>query len=58
MPEIKHEVRRLHSRYLDGTPIYPGEHLFTWIRPSPTMPWMLAGIEIWHNPSEQAVVVR
>lgn len=41
---IKQEVRRLPSRYLDGSPIYPGEWLFTWAKVG-ALPWSLVSIE-------------
>jgi hypothetical protein len=37
---IRKEVRQLQSRYLDGTLMYPGKWLLTWIK-SPFMPWVL-----------------
>lgn len=40
---IKHERRRLDSRHRDGTLMYPGEWIFTWIKPI-GFPWMLMSI--------------
>ena len=42
--EIKQEVRALSSQWMDGSQMYPGRYLFTWIK-TPHMPWVLAGIE-------------
>ena len=35
---IKQEIVRLGSRYIDGSPIFLGEYLLTWVR-TPHMPW-------------------
>lgn len=39
---IKHERRKLHSRYENGVLMYPGEYVFTWVRIG--LVWHLAGI--------------
>lgn len=42
---IKHEIRLLHSTYLNGASMYPGRQLLTWVKASPFMPWVLMSIE-------------
>lgn len=41
---IRHEIRELHSTYIDGTLMYPGKWMLTWIKVG-VMPWQLAGME-------------
>lgn len=41
---IRQEVRKLASQFLDGTPMYPGDWLLTWVK-APFMPEVLVGME-------------
>lgn len=40
---IRQELRRLTSQYLDGSLMYPGEYIFTWVK-ADHMPWVLLSI--------------
>lgn len=42
--EIKQTTMPGGARYLDGTPMYPGPHVMTWLRLHPFMPWVLGDI--------------
>jgi hypothetical protein len=42
--QIRQERRTLASKYDDGTPMYPGFWIFTWLKPF-GMPWLLASVE-------------
>jgi hypothetical protein len=43
---IRREIQNLGSRFCDGTLMYHGQWLFTWVRVSAHMPWSLASIEL------------
>lgn len=51
---VKQEARRLQSQYLDGTLMYPGVTVFTWVK-APSMPWVLVSMKpVYSTEGEEA----
>jgi hypothetical protein len=50
--QVKQELRRWSSRYLNGVPIYPGTYVLTWV---PTAGgWYLASMDPYDEKAQPA----